>query len=79
MDMPSIIQEFGPMLNMETVSFEVRFRGERDTLPLPELQDCDYVPACALMVRRSLGRVDKLHLHATAAIFPPVCVSEDLT
>ena len=26
-----------------------------------------------------LGRVEKLHQHTTAAIFPPACVSETLT
>jgi hypothetical protein len=30
-------------------------------------------------VTHHLGRVEKLHLYATAAIFSPVCVSEALT
>ena len=55
MDLPDIIQEFGPMLNMENVSFEVRDRGEKEDIPLPDVKDCDYVPACALMVRRSVA------------------------
>lgn len=54
MDLPDIIQEFGPMINMNSVAFDVCYRGEKDSLPLPDLRDCDYVPACALIVRTSL-------------------------
>ena len=54
MDQPEIIQEFGPMLDVRTFSFDVCFRGEREDIPLPEVRICDYVPACALMVRRDV-------------------------
>ena len=52
MDAPDRIQEFGPVLDTEGVNFILRYRGERDSLPVPDLLPCDYVPACVLMVRR---------------------------
>lgn len=54
MDYPDIIQEFGPMINYETVTFELCYGGEKDTDALPQLKDCDYVPACALIVRKKV-------------------------
>lgn len=58
MDEPDLIQEFAPMLDPGHVGFILRYRGERDGLPLLTLLPCDYVPACAMMVRRSaLDRV----------------------
>ena len=60
MDQPDTIQEFGPILDPENVNFILRYRGEKDTLPLPEILPCDYVPACAMLVRREV--VDKIGL-----------------
>lgn len=54
MDEPDTIQEFGPVLDPENVNFILRYRGEKDSLPLPEILPCDYVPACAMMVRRKV-------------------------
>ncbi len=54
MDEPDTIQEFGPVLDPENVNFILRYRGEKDSLPLPEILPCDYVPACAMMVRREV-------------------------
>lgn len=60
MDEPDTIQEFGPVLDPENVNFILRYRGEKDSLPLPELMPSDYVPACAMLVRREV--VDKIGL-----------------
>ena len=57
MDQPDIIQEFAPTLNFETMTFELNHGGERDGQELPHLAECDYVPACALMVRREVIEV----------------------
>ena len=54
MDEPDTIQEFGPVLDPENVNFILRYRGEKDSLPLPETLPCDYVPACAMLVRREV-------------------------
>ena len=54
MDQPDTIQEFGPVLDPENVNFILRYRGEKDSLPLPEILTCDYVPACAMLVRREV-------------------------
>lgn len=54
MDYPDRIQEFAPTINYETLTFELNYGGEKDDGLLPHLKDCDYVPACALMVRREV-------------------------
>ena len=60
LDAPDCIQEFGPVLDTEGVNFILRYRGESDSLPLPGLLSCDYVPACVLMVRREV--IDRIGL-----------------
>ena len=54
MDYPDIIQEFAPTINFSTLNFELNHGGEEDKGRLPHIVDCDYVPACALMVRREV-------------------------
>ena len=54
MDEPDTIQEFGPVLDPENVNFILRYRGEKDSLPQPDVLPCDYVPACAMLVRREV-------------------------
>lgn len=51
MDYPDRIQEFGPTLNYDVMNFELNYGGEIDYGQLPDIKDCDYVPACAMMVR----------------------------
>ena len=51
MDYPDIIQEFAPTVNYSTMTFELNHGGEKDTGELPHFVDCDYVPACALIVK----------------------------
>ncbi|MBO6292170.1 MAG: glycosyltransferase family 2 protein, partial [Selenomonas sp.] len=54
MDEPDTIQEFGPVLDPENVNFILRYRGEKDSLSQPDVLPCDYVPACAMLVRREV-------------------------
>ena len=54
MDYPDTIQEFAPMVNYSTMTFELNHGGEKNGVKLPHLVDCDYVPACALIVRREV-------------------------
>lgn len=54
MDEPDRIQEFGPTLNYEVMNFELNHGGEIDHGQLPVFADCDYVPACAMMVRKEV-------------------------
>ncbi|MCR5719039.1 MAG: glycosyltransferase family 2 protein [Lachnospiraceae bacterium] len=58
MDYPDIIQEFAPVVNYSTMTFELSMGGEKDRENLPHFTDCDYVPACALIARRDV--VDKI-------------------
>ncbi len=52
MDHPEIIQEFGPTIDYENMTFILHHGGEKCDIPLPDIMKCDYVPACALIVRR---------------------------
>lgn len=52
MDEPDTIQEYGPLLDSEHVGFILRYRGDKDSEDLPAFLPCDYVPACAMLVRR---------------------------
>ena len=58
MDAPDRIQEFGAEINFDNFGFRPLFAGCRDSTELPEIQYCDYVPACSLMIRREV--VDKI-------------------
>lgn len=54
MDYPDIIQEFGPIVNYETLTFELCFGGEKEDAVCSKIRDCDYVPACAVIIRKSV-------------------------
>lgn len=54
MDYPDRIQEFAPTLNYDAMNFELNHGGEVDSGQLPDMEDCDYVPACAMMVRNTV-------------------------
>lgn len=60
MDEPDRIQEFGSMLNYNVLNFELNHGGELDYGQLPEVKDCDYVAACAMMIRRDV--IEKIGL-----------------
>lgn len=51
MDYPNTIQEFAPMVDYKNMTLNLCHSSELDNLDLPKLKECDYVPACALIVR----------------------------
>lgn len=50
MDMPEIIQEFGPTIDYKNINFILNYGGQKDE-GLPQCVECDYVPACAMFIR----------------------------
>ena len=54
MDIPDMIQEFAPTVNYENMTFDLHYSGDKVDVALPHLKVCDYVPACALIVRREV-------------------------
>lgn len=54
MDQPDTIQTFGAMIDFQNYNIIDCFRNEKDDGHIPSVQYCDYVPACALMVRSSI-------------------------
>lgn len=54
MDMPDIIQEYGPTIDYENMNFVLNYGGEKDNVCLPDIIDCDYVPACAMMTTKEV-------------------------
>lgn len=51
MQHPERLQELGAKLNFENCTHEPCYKDHLDQSELPEVQYCDYVPACSLMVR----------------------------
>lgn len=51
MDNPSQIQELGADIDFSEFYIKPFFKGYIDDGTLPEIVDCDYVPACSMMVR----------------------------
>lgn len=51
MDEPDRIQTYGAVINFDTYDIKDLHRGCLDDENLPEVQYCDYVPACSLMAR----------------------------
>ncbi len=54
MDRPDVIQEFGSFVDFNEMRFQLAYENEKDSDELPHINECDYVPACALIVRRGL-------------------------
>lgn len=54
MDRPDVIQEFGSFVDFSEMRFQLAYENEKDPDELPHINECDYVPACALMVRKEL-------------------------
>jgi len=52
MDKPEIIQDFGNKLNFNKYTEECGYFREKDNEDIPELNVCDYVPTCAVMIRK---------------------------
>lgn len=54
MDRPDVIQEFGSFVDFKELRFQLAYRYEKEPESLPHFQECDYVPACALVVRKEV-------------------------
>lgn len=60
MDEPETVMALGSRLDKDKYEYHDNFRGAIYNENLPETLECDYVPACTLMVRREV--VDKVGL-----------------
>ena len=54
MDMPDTIQEYGSMVDYDNLNFRLLHAWEKDDYTFPEIVECDYVPACAMIIRRKV-------------------------
>ena len=52
MDMPDTIQDYGDFLDFKKFKERNAYSMEKDTSDLPDVNECDYVPTCCVMVRR---------------------------
>ncbi len=53
MDNPKQIQEMGASIDFENYSITPFYKGFVDDGNIPEIVNCDYVPACSMMIRTS--------------------------
>lgn len=58
MQHPERLQELGARLDFEKCTHVPYYKDHLDNEDIPEVQDCDYVPACSLMVRDEV--IDKI-------------------
>lgn len=54
MDDPQRLQEFGSFIDFDKFDVRVDYRNQLDNSDIPSVVYCDYVPACALMIRRDV-------------------------
>lgn len=54
MDAPKKVMDFGSKIDFENYKEIVGFRNTMDHHTIPEVLECDYVPACAAMTKRSV-------------------------
>jgi len=63
MDKPEELQELGANIDWENYSIKPKFKGHIDNGQLPTVTECDYVPACSMLVRadviREVGLMDE--------------------
>jgi len=52
MDNPNQIQEFGADIDFEKFTIKPYYKGYVDDGNMPLVKECDYVPACAMIVRK---------------------------
>jgi hypothetical protein len=65
MDSPDILQELGSFIDMEKFNATTPLKGHKDSDDLPDVVECDYVPACCLIAKmdvvRKIGAFDVNH------------------
>lgn len=54
MDQPDILQELGSFIDWQTFNVKTPYKGYSDRASLPEVVECDYVPACCLITKREV-------------------------
>lgn len=54
MQNPERLQEMGAMIDFQKCAISPFFKDQMDDDSLPEVQYCDYVPACSLIIRREV-------------------------
>ncbi|UOF91396.1 glycosyltransferase family 2 protein [Fodinisporobacter ferrooxydans] len=63
MDQPDLVQEIGARINWKTFDMELNYYRYIDDGTLPEVVECDYVPACSMLVRagavKKAGTIDE--------------------
>lgn len=57
MDRPDIIQDYGNFLDFEHYRERNDYAWKLDNESLPDVNYCDYVPSCAIMIRASMLRI----------------------
>ncbi len=60
MDRPDVIQEYGSFVDFNEMRFLLAYENEKEPDVLPDINECDYVPACALVVRKEV--IDRIGL-----------------
>jgi GT2 family glycosyltransferase len=65
MDKPNTLQELGSFIDWKSFNVSTPLKGYLDTEKLPEIVECDYVPACCFITKRAVvekvGSFDKRH------------------
>ncbi|URZ06309.1 glycosyltransferase family 2 protein [Clostridium felsineum] len=63
MDNKNKIQEMGAKIDFQNFYIEPLYKGYTDSADLPEVVQCDYVPACAMLIRvealKKVGMMDE--------------------
>lgn len=59
-DQPDIIQDCGSYIDFDTYDVHIPYKRKPANIELPRLVECDYVPACALLIRRNV--IEKIGL-----------------
>jgi len=54
MDNPDEMMDFGSMIDFKNYDIIMGYYGHKDSNDIPEMIECDYVPACAAMTRRDV-------------------------
>lgn len=52
MDNPNQIQEFGADIDFDNFTIKPYYKGYNDNENIPFIKECDYVPACSVIVRK---------------------------
>jgi len=57
MDLPDTIQDYGDYLDFKLFKERNAYSNEKDRIDIPVVNECDYVPSCAIMVRTEMVKI----------------------